>query len=223
MPFVQPYIPSKQSDYDTWLANFEGLIAATPAAYGLTAGEAGSITAAYAAWHAAYLLVTSPATKTATTVAAKDVERLLSLAVARVYAVKISLNPGVTVYDKIAVGVNPRTSVPSPILAPVTAPDVSVQSAIPLTLYMRFRDPITAPKVKAKPYGVTRCQLFGMTSATAIVDPLLLPWVLDATKSPFDLSFDAAAAGKRFYYSGRWVVRTGLASPFSAVGSFIVP
>jgi hypothetical protein len=223
MPFVQPYIPPKQADFDVWFANFSTLITAGPATYGLGAGEAVAIAASYASWHAAYLLATSPATKTASTVAAKDAERVLALALVRPYAVAISLAGGVSAYDKTAVGVNPRTSVPGPIAAPNSAPDVSVQSAIPLTLFMRFRDPLTSPKVKAKPYGVTRCQLFGKLSATPIVDPAALSWVMDATKSPFSLTFAGGSSGQRFYYAGRWVVRTGLVSPWSAVGDFVVP
>ena len=223
MPALPPYIPAKQADYEAWLSNFSALITANPSTYGLDATIAATIAAAYSAWNAAYLLVIYPSSKTAVTVADKDSERLLSLAVARPYAIQISLNPGVLSSDKVAVGVNPRTSVPTPIAAPVSAPEVTVQSAIALELFMRFRDPLTSPKVKAKPYGVTRCQLFGKLSPTPITDPTLLLWVKDATKSPFSLSFDAAAAGQKFYFAGRWIVRTGLASPFSSIGNFIVP
>lgn len=223
MPALPPYLPAPQADYDSWLTNFSTRITAAPGTFGLTAGEAATIAAAEAAWHAAYLLATTPGTKTPVTVAAKDAERILSMDVVRPYAIQISLNPGVLAADKVDVGVNPRTSVPAPIAAPVTAPQVGVQSAIPLELYMNFKDPLTGPKVKSKPYGVTRMQLFGKLSAVAIVDPLLLDWVLDATKSPFPCSFGAAAAGQKFYYAGRWVVRTGLAGPFSAIGNFIVP
>lgn len=223
MPALAPYLPPKNSDYDAWLANFSGLITANPPLFGLTAGDAIIIGNAYAAWHAAFLLATTPITKTPVTVALKDAERILSMDIARPFAVQISLNAGVLAADKVAVGVNPRTSVPAPIMAPNSAPDVSVQSAIALTLFMRFRDPLTSPKVKAKPYGVTRCQLFGKTSAVQIYDPWDLLWVKDATKSPFKVDFDASEAGKRFYFAGRWIVRTGLSSPFSAVGDFIIP
>jgi hypothetical protein len=223
MPALAPYIPPKQNDYDLWLANFAALTTANPPLYGLTAGDAVIIANAYADWHAAFLLATAPGTKTKVTVAAKDVERILSQDTVRPFAIQISLNAGVLASDKIDLGVNPRTSVPAPILAPNSAPDVSVQSAIALTLFMRFRDPLTSPKVKAKPYGVTRCQLFGLTSAVQIYDPLDLAWVKDATKSPFKLDFDAAAAGKRFYFAGRWVVRSGLASPFSSISDFVIP
>jgi len=223
MPALSPYLPAPQTDYDVWLANFSARITAAPATFGLTVGEAATIDAAYTAWHAAYLLATAPGTKTKVTVAAKDVERILSMDVVRPYAIQISLNPGVLASDKVDVGVNPRTSVPGPIMPPITAPVVVVQSAIALELYMAYRDFLSAPKVKSKPYGVTRMQLFGKTSPTPIVDPLLLDWVLDATKSPFTCSFGAASAGLKFYYSGRWVVRTGLAGPFSSIGNFIIP
>jgi len=223
MPALAPYIPPKQADYDLWLANFAALTTGQPSLYGLTTGEAVIISNAYADWHAAFLLATNPGTKTKVTVAAKDVERVLSMDVVRPFAVQISLNAGVLASDKIDLGVNPRTSVPAPILPPNSSPDVSVQSAIPLTLYMRFRDPLTSPKVKAKPYGVTRCQLFGKLSAVPVYDPSELSWLKDATKSPFVVSFDAPSSGQRLFYAGRWVVRSGLASPFSAIGDFVIP
>ena len=52
------------------------------------------------------------------TVQAKNTERVMVLATCRPYAQAISLNAGVTAGNKIALGVNPRTSVPQPITAP---------------------------------------------------------------------------------------------------------
>ena len=131
MAALPPYIPSRDSKLDLWANNFQTLIAANPALYGLMAADAVIITAAYDTWNAAYLLVTSPSTKTAMTVSAKNTARVTMLAILRPYATNISLNAGVASGDKTALGVNPRTSTPSPITAPTTNPVLYLQSAVP--------------------------------------------------------------------------------------------
>ena len=141
MAALPPYIPSRDSKLDLWADNFQTLIAANPALYGLMTADAVIITAAYASWHAAYLLVTSPSTKTAMTVSDKNTARVTMLGIIRPYATNISLNAGVASGDKTALGVNPRTSTPSPITPPTTNPVLYLQSAVPecLRALQRFR------------------------------------------------------------------------------------
>jgi hypothetical protein len=45
---------------------------------------------------------------------------------------------------------------------------LTLQSAANLSAYLRYRDSAASVSVKAKPYGVTACQVFGMTSAAPI-------------------------------------------------------
>ena len=47
MAALPPYIPSRDSKLDPWANNFQTLIAANPALYGLMAADAVIITAAY--------------------------------------------------------------------------------------------------------------------------------------------------------------------------------
>ena len=61
-------------------------------------------------------------------------------ALIRTYAQNIANNPGVSTGNKIALGLNPKTSSPSPITPPTTFPSLALQSP--------------------KPYGVTQCQVF---------------------------------------------------------------
>lgn len=222
MPALAPYIPPRDTDLDAWLTNFSTLITASPATYGVTSGDATAIAAAVAAWHAAYLLVTSPTTKTASTVQDKNVERIMVLATCRPYAVTISLNAGVAAMDKIALGLNARTSIPQPITPPTTYPLITIVSAITWGHIIHFRDQMASPSVKGKPYGVLQTQIFAATSATPIVDPTLLPQVGVQTKSPFTQLWPPAALGLRAYYAGRWVTRKGLVGPYGPIVAFTV-
>jgi len=220
MPVVAPYLPVKNAALVAWLANFSGLITASPATYGLTAGDATAIAAQNTALAAAYALITSPSTKTAATVSAFNTEKIIATALARPYAQTISLNPGVTSANKIAVGVNPRTSVPTPITTPTTNPVLTVQSASTAGIILRYRDSVASPSVKSKPFGVISVQVYAKASATAITDPTLLPFIVAATKSPLTLSLPATA-GMTAYIVARYITRKGLVGPWSPIISYV--
>jgi hypothetical protein len=222
MPALAPYIPTKDSIFDTWFANFSTRITAAPGTYGVTASDATAIATAYTAWHSAYLLVTSPGTKTATTVNNKNIQRVTALATIRPYAQTIGLNAGVLAANKVSLGINPRTSVPLPITVPTTYPAIQVIQALPLQHVLRFRDQLASPSVKSKPYGVLQMQLFGETSLTVVTDPTTLNFLQVATKSPFAVTWPSGARGLTAYYAARWVTRKGLVGPWSPIVPFVV-
>lgn len=217
MPALPPYIPTKESDLVTWADNFSDLITASPGTYGLLASDATSIQAVVAPYLTAYATAVNPITRTPVTVAAKDTARINMLDLVRQYAVAISLNAGVLTADKIAVGVNPRTSTPTPIADPTTSPDISITAALPLQHVLRFRDETSSPSVKAKPYGVTQIQIFAQASATPITNPDAITFKQVGTKSPLLVSWDSADVGKQAYYAARWQTRTGKVGPWSTV------
>jgi hypothetical protein len=218
-----PYIPRRDTDLNSWLANFSGLLSATPALYGQTSGTAAAVASSVATWTAAYGLVTSPSTKTAATVSAKDTERVNVLATVRPVAQNISLNPAVSPTDKTAIGVNPRQNTPQPITPPTTQPILNVQAGASLQLYVRYRDSAASTSVKSKPYGVQFVILHYVTSATAITDPTLLTDKQNLTKSPALVQFAPADGGKQCYLCGQYLLRNGKLSGYGPIVSFTVP
>jgi hypothetical protein len=223
MPALPPYIPAKDADLSNWLANFSTLISASPATYGLTSTDAINIAAANTSFQTAYAVVTSPSTKTAATVSAKNTAKVNTLAIVRPYAQQISLNAGVSSADKTAVGVNPRTSTPSPVTPPTSNPILSVRGAGNLSLILSYRDSAASVSVKAKPYGVTSCRIRYVVSATPITDVTVLTGLVHATKSPLTVTFASGDAGKQCYLAAQWVTRTGGVSPWSPIANFTVP
>ena len=216
------YIPSRDADLDFWALNFSSLIAAGPGTYGLITADATAITAAYTSWHAAYLLVTSPDTKTATTVAAKDVAKINLLALVRPYAIQISLNPGVSVDDKVALAINPRTNTPTPVPAPTSAPVLSLIGATYLQHTLRYRDEGAPATSRAKPPGVTAIEIYAATSATIVTNPELLPLKTTASKVPVVVSWDSSDQAKVAYYATRWITQRQLRGPWSAIQAIVV-
>ena len=79
MPAVAPYIPTKQSMFSAWLANFSSLISANPSSYGLMASDATTIAGYNTSWIAAYTPVTMASTKTPAAIAAKNTEYAMIL------------------------------------------------------------------------------------------------------------------------------------------------
>jgi hypothetical protein len=222
MPSVAPYIPPRDANLNNWLGNFSTLISAAPGTYGLLTSDAVTIASAVASWDAAYALVTSPTSKTATTVQLKNTAKVTVLAVVRPYAQNVRLNAGVTTDNKIALGLNPATNTPSPITPPSSNPVLTLQSLGVFNAILRYRDSSASVSVKSKPYGVKGLRLYGMVSATAVTDPTTLPLIGVQTKSPFVLSLAGKAAGSTMYVAAQWAVQSGGLSPWSPILSFTV-
>lgn len=220
------YIPSTDSGFSGWLQNFSDLITANPITYGLISGDAVLIAAQNTAYQAAYATATNPSTRTPAAVAAKDAAKSAALAVVRPYAVQISLNPGVTDEDKVAVGVTVRKIVPSPIPAPTAVPQASLVSLQPLLATVKVVNSET-PFSKAKPFGSIGVQLFLAVGTTAAVDPEQLSFYGQATKIPVTIGFDSGQQGKICSLAARYATRGGIGGvakvgPWSAIITFTV-
>jgi hypothetical protein len=222
MPALPGYIPARDTDFAAWIFNFADLLTGAPATFGLLASDALAVQNAADAWAVAYNLAITPTTRTPVTVADKDTSRTMATATVRPYAIQISLNPGVLTADKVAIGVNPRTSLPQPIAAPTTYPIVTAANAAPLEMTIRYADSGGAPTSKAKPYGAVQLQLYANASATPILDPTLLPLKGNFTKSPATIAWDTSDVGKQAYIAGRWVTRKGLLGPFGPIAVLTV-
>jgi hypothetical protein len=222
MPASAPYIPSKRAQLAAWAANFNALIVASPATYGLSSADAASITAVYNPWLTQYNLASSPTTKTKSVVAALNTAQVAMLAVLRVYAQQVANNAGVTSANKIALGLNPKTSTPSPVTPPNSNPVLAVLSQNPGVVNFTYRDSQTSPTSKAKPYGVKRLALYGVESATPITDPAALYQRMSPTKSPFQFAFPGNyTRGATWYFAAQWVTQKGGLSPWSSIISLI--
>jgi hypothetical protein len=227
MPAVAPYIPPRQSNFDAWFNNFSTLITASPSTYGLTPADATTIAGYYSTWHTDYLLVTSPTTKTAQAVAAKNQVYAQVLPPVRSYAQQVANNPGVSSAAKIALGLNPKTSTPSPVSAPASNPVLTLQSQSPGAAILRYRDSAASVSVKSKPYGVKGLVLFGYPGSANIVSSTFFT-LGQFTKSPFVLNTAAlpaisttpgsfAPVGSAYSLSAAWATQKGLKSPSAPI------
>jgi hypothetical protein len=223
MTAAAPYMPDAQGEFDLWLLNFSTLVSTEAKRYNLSQADAAIIAEVYDEWSAAYRPVTAPGTKTKVTVAAKNAAREMAEATIRPCAQIIASDRNVSPADKTALGLNPRTNGRTAIKAPLTCPLVSVVPAGNLQLKLIYQASGSDVSKRAKPPGVTHCQIFCAASPAPITDRDQLPLKTLATKSPVYLRFDAREANMPAYFAARWGVQTGGVSPWSRIVSFTVP
>lgn len=215
------YIPTRDANLADWANNFATTIAASPASYGLVAGDATTISAYVNAFVSALSVVSNPATKTIATVASKDGAKAAMLGIVRPYAQQIKSNQGVTNASKLALGLTIRDTVPTPIVAPVSSPIIAVLGATPGQHTIRFADSNT-PDSRAKPFGAIGLQLFVAVAQAALTDPNVAEFRSFVTRQPFGVTFNPADNGKVATYFARWQTRTGLVGPWSTPVAFTI-
>ena len=207
MASYPPYIPNKDADFATWLANFDTLLTADPSKYGLDAADAATVNPVAAAYATSYPISQDPATRTSVTVAQKDNDRASAEAVVRPFAVRISQNPSVLDADKAAIGVTIPSTTATPIPAPVDAPELGIEALIPGQGTFTYK---TVGAVgKSKPFGAIGVEVRTATGVAHTVDPDAATYRNDYTKSPFRLTFDSADAGSKLTVFARFKTRSG--------------
>ena len=201
------YIPAQDGLFSTWLANFEALLSAAPATYGLDATDATNVNGVNSIFQAAYTLAIDPYTRTSPTVADKDAARASAEATVRPLAVRVSANAGVTNEDKLAIGVTVRSTVPTPIPPPTEAPTIGIESAIPLQQLLTSK--VAGTVGKAKPFGSVSLEVYRSVGVVAATDPTQALFIGLYTKSPFRQNFIAEDQGKIVTYFCRYNTRSG--------------
>jgi len=221
-----PYIPATDAGLITWGDNFATLLTADPTAYGEDAASALVVQNAFDAYEAAYNLANDPSTRTPSTVADKDAERVSFEAAARPTAQRINARSSVTNIQRSDLGITIRKTTRTPVPPPATAPAVTLRSQIPGVATIQIRDEAT-PTSKAKPLGVIGVDLHVQVGGTSPVDFEAVPLAKTVGKTPNTLEFDPGDAGSTAYVVARWTTRSGPGGvaqkgPWSVVTSFTI-
>jgi hypothetical protein len=201
------YIPTRDADFAIWLLNFSTLLTAAPTTYGLTAPDAVAVAAVTSTFEAAFDASSNPSTRTAGTVAAKDVARANAQLVVRPFAVLISLNTSVSDEAKQDIGVTVRKTFPTPIPAPVDAPNLGVQRMIPGQFTGSYN--VVGNIGKAKPTGSIGVEIVKSIGTVYATDPSQCQLEGTFTKSPFRIGFATEDTGKKVTLFARFTTRGG--------------
>jgi hypothetical protein len=218
---MHDYIPRRDANAAQWAQNFAQHIAATPAAFGLTAGDAATITAAADAFAGALLVAVNEATRTRATVAAKDAARAAMEFLLRHYAQRVRLNRGVSNQLKASLGITIDDTTRTPVGPPVTCPIVTVIGATMGRHMVRFADSAD-PERRGKPAGVVALQLFVAVANQPAGDVREARFAALVTRDPFEMSFEHRDNARIATYFARWQTRRGIVGPWSAPAAFTV-
>lgn len=215
------YIPSKEADLVNWGENFTDLITATPLAYGLTVLDASTLQSNFDEFKAAYQVAVNPATRTISTIAAKDEEKAGFLSLARAYAAIIRANQAVTNEQRAALGLTVADPTPTPVPIPSSVPVINVPLAGPSVQYMTIVDQYT-PTSKAKPAGVAGMALYRKVAATPSGVFLGATLVGLFTRADQLIDTSGLEQGQVATYWGQWYNRKGQLGPISAPASAVI-
>lgn len=210
------FIPPKDADLSAWATNFSTVITASPATYGLVAGQATTFATLKTAFVSALATATNPGTRTPAAIAAKDSARSAMVANARVLARIAQGTPGITPTQLSNAGLTVRNTVPTPIPAPTTKPVLGLERNLSQALVLRMRDEST-PTSRAKPFGAVAAQVYASVGVAPPATPLDGTFKGPASRIPFQVDFDSADVGKTAYIYARWVTAKGLTGPWSDV------
>lgn len=208
------WIPTQDGPLDTFVLNFSTLITAAPTTYGLSTSDATAIAAAYTSWHAAYLAAVNPGTRTAGTIATKNIQKANVMSVVRGYGATIRANRAISDANKIALGLHVRDTAPTPVPAPSTYPLLTVDTFNLGTLTLHAADQAT-PDRRARPAGSAGMLLFSVVATTPVTTPEGLAFNAFLTKPKFQNTFDPADSGKTVTYFARWTNGKGELGPWS--------
>lgn len=195
------FIPATDGGLLAFAANLSALIAADPAAYGLSVPIAALLATKQSAYAAALRAATDPATRGGATVFAKDAARADLVAYCRLLNRAIQGNLTVTGAQRHALGLTVRDASPSPIPPPADAPWISIDSTRCNTVTLRLLDP-ARPTRRAKPKGVDGIALFSHVGPTPPPDEAHWRFEGNATRTAVDIVLPAGTPpGARVWFT----------------------
>jgi hypothetical protein len=187
----------------TGSAAFSTKITASPTAFGLVAAQATAYAAKNSAYAAAYVEAVDPETRTKGKVEAKNEAKRQLRLMAGDLAKIIDGTPTVTNEQKIDLGLNVR-STPTPIPAPLYAPDIDIVSVSGNTVRLKLHDSTSSTR-RGRPPGVDGAAVFSFVGAAAPTDPADWKFEGNTTRTTTNVTFPGTVApGAKVWFTAFW-------------------
>lgn len=215
-------IPASDANFDTFQTTAIAVINANPAGYGLVLGDTTDALAAQAAWVVDYPASDAAKSAAQAAVALKDTTRATFDAALRTLFAKIYAAGVAGPTELEAAGLPVRDTVRTPPPVPSTRPVMILDTSERFRHTVSFADEGT-PTKKAKPKGVSGCELRRFVGATAPVDPDEFTFTAIDTRTPQIWEFDPSDGGQMGHWIARWINTRGETGPWSDVVSATVP
>lgn len=212
-----PLIPRKDEACRDWARNLMRKICVNPHKYGLERADADVVRSVVEPFVEAVNAVQRADGRNPPLIARKDALRASMEGTLRVFMGLIRANRGVTIEDKISLGMNVPKGSRTPIPRPRSAPALSITGAFNLYHVLRYADENT-PTALRKPHGVTQLEIAMVVTGpgeSLQSDPERAKSIGLYTRQPFQVKHDLKNAGLTATYFGRWVTARGLTGPWS--------
>jgi hypothetical protein len=208
------FIPPSDADFDAWLTNFVGYVAANAAALGATPAQVTSLQTGKTDWDTKYPASTTAQAAAAAAVQAKSDSRSAIEDVVRPFVGMLQANSAVTDAQRQSMGITVRSGTRTPVGPPSSKPIASIDTSQRLRHTISFVDELT-PTSRAKPDGVQGCEIWMKVGDPAPGGPNDVHYLALDTRTPYVVEFEAADAGKTAYYMLRWISTRGETGPWS--------
>jgi hypothetical protein len=213
------YIPGADGDFDAWQDNFITYATANAVALGLDPlVDIPPLTTAQTTWTGDRAANTAAQAAAQSARQAKVAARGGLEGVIRPLVARLQASAAVNDFERQALGITVRDTIPTPVGPPITRPVVSVDTSQRLQHTIGFADEAT-PTRKAKPDGVRGAQIWVKIGDPAPVDPNELTFLATDTRTPYVAAFDGADGNKVAHYMLRWESTRGEPGPWSETAS----
>jgi hypothetical protein len=218
MAHGQDYIPSKDADFDGWLANLVSYVeekTADGSWPNIPAERVAELKGLDVKWHAAYVKTTGPHTNV--DIVAKNEAKKQAEACARTFVQQfLKFNP-VTDADRTAMRLHIRDADPTTIPIPTTrALIISLTPKGGFQVEVRFQDEMIKDSRRI-PYGYNGCLLSYTYGAEKIMDVTAFDNTRLMTRTPWVLTLPPDAEGKFLSCAARWQNGKGELGPWGEV------
>jgi hypothetical protein len=211
---MSDFIPGPDSDFSVWTKNFLTYANANLAALGLVAADLTPITTADVAFNTALATNVSAQSQAQSARISKDGARRDLENFIRPLAARIQTTPTVSNAHRESLQITVRSTARTAVSAPETRPLATIDTRQRLQHTINFVDELT-PTSRAKPAGVSGCEIWVKVDGPPPVDPSELKYLATDTRTPYLAHYDGAEGGKIAYYMLRWVSTRAEAGPWS--------
>lgn len=208
------YIPGPDADFTGWLTNFINFANANLAALGLTAADIAPLQTALTNWITAFDANVAAQAAARGTRETKEAARRDAEALARPLVQLLKARGSVSDAQRQSLGVTTRSATRTVAGEPTSRPVATVDTSQRLQHTIAFVDELS-PTSRAKPSGVSGCEVWVKVGGDSPVDPSELKYLATDTRTPYTAVYDGADGGKIAYYMLRWVNTRGERGPWS--------
>ena len=214
---AKPFYRKTEPELAAGALNLVSIVTASPADWGLTAGEVTSYSAKATGFNDALTTARTPATRTRPAIEAKNIAKKILMDATIDVARTITAVATVSDAQLLELGLNERPN-PQPRPVPEEPPVIEVVSVIGRIAKVRIHD--GASESRKKPLGAIGANIYSFVGVEAPTDPRAYHYEGLATRATFDIEFDISVpGGATIWLSAQWVSARGQMS----VGSTPIP